>query len=49
MTREIIAEKYKEIQHEITTALEALDGEGKFEEELWQREGGGGGRTRVIQ
>ena len=49
MTREIIAEKYKEIQQQITTALEALDGKGKFEEELWQREGGGGGRTRVIQ
>lgn len=49
MTREIIAEKYKEIQQEITIALEALDGEGKFEEELWEREGGGGGRTRVIQ
>lgn len=44
-----IASTYKAIQHEITTAIEALDGKATFEEELWQREGGGGGRTRVIQ
>jgi coproporphyrinogen III oxidase len=25
------------------------DGKVKFEEEVWEREGGGGGRTRVIQ
>jgi coproporphyrinogen III oxidase len=23
--------------------------QGKFEEEVWEREGGGGGRTRIIQ
>ena len=49
MDRNTIAEKYKEIQHEITVALEELDGKGKFIEEIWQRDGGGGGRTRVIQ
>lgn len=49
MDRNIIAGKYKEIQNEITDALESLDGKGKFEEELWHRDGGGGGRTRVIQ
>ncbi len=26
-----------------------MDGKAKFQEELWQREGGGGGRTRIIQ
>ena len=49
MTKEHIAEIYQKIQDEITQALEALDGGAKFEEEIWEREGGGGGRTRIIQ
>lgn len=49
ISKEIIAEKYKEIQDEITQALEKLDGKATFQEELWEREGGGGGKTRVIQ
>lgn len=49
MTKEHIAETYQKIQDEITQALEALDGGAKFEEEVWEREGGGGGRTRIIQ
>ncbi len=49
INKDQIAEKYKKIQDEITQALEALDGKARFEEELWDREGGGGGRTRVIQ
>lgn len=49
ITKEQIAEKYKEIQEEITQALEKLDGKAVFQEELWEREGGGGGRTRIIQ
>lgn len=49
ITKEHIAETYQTIQDEITQALEALDGKAKFQEELWQREGGGGGRTRIIQ
>lgn len=49
MTKEHIAETYQKIQDEITEALEALDGGAKFEEEIWEREGGGGGRTRIIQ
>lgn len=44
-----IAETYKIIQDEICQALEKLDGTAKFEEEIWEREGGGGGRTRIIQ
>jgi coproporphyrinogen III oxidase len=36
------------LQDEICTAVETEDGKAKFIEELWQREGGGGGRTRVI-
>lgn len=44
-----IAEEYQKIQDEICRALEVLDGKAKFEEEIWEREGGGGGRTRIIQ
>lgn len=49
LTKEDIAEQYKNIQNEITIALEALDGSALFEEENWERPGGGGGRSRVIQ
>jgi coproporphyrinogen III oxidase len=49
MTKEHIAASYQKIQDEITKALEELDGGAKFEEEIWEREGGGGGRTRIIQ
>lgn len=38
---------FQELQERICTALETLDG-GRFREDLWQREGGGGGRTRVL-
>ncbi len=44
-----IAETYKTIQDEICQALEKLDGTAKFEEEIWERDGGGGGRTRIMQ
>lgn len=47
--KEEIAEKYQRIQDEICLALEQLDGGAKFEEEIWKRDGGGGGRTRIIQ
>ena len=49
ITKEQIATEYQTIQDEICLALENLDGKAKFEEEKWEREGGGGGRTRVIQ
>jgi len=48
-TKEEIANDYKTIQDEICAALEKLDGKAGFEEEIWEREGGGGGRTRIIQ
>lgn len=44
-----IAERYKKIQDQICAGLEKLDGAAAFEEEIWQRDGGGGGRTRIIQ
>ena len=36
------------LQDSICQSLETEDGAGKFEEDLWQRETGGGGRTRVL-
>jgi coproporphyrinogen III oxidase len=49
ISKEEISAAYQLIQDEICAALEQLDGEAKFEEEKWEREGGGGGRTRIIQ
>src|SRR5471030_1874417 len=49
ISKEQIVADYQTIQDEICAALEQLDGKAKFEEELWERDGGGGGRTRVIQ
>jgi len=37
------------LQDQITSSLEAIDGLVKFEEDLWVRKEGGGGRTRIIQ
>lgn len=37
------------LQDEITSKLEEVDGKVKFQEDLWKRPEGGGGRTRVIQ
>ncbi|HVW12672.1 MAG TPA: oxygen-dependent coproporphyrinogen oxidase [Mucilaginibacter sp.] len=49
ITKEQVAADYQTIQNEICKALEECDGQAHFEEELWEREGGGGGRTRIIQ
>ncbi len=43
------ADAFRELQHRITSALEELDGGASFREDLWRREGGGGGRTRVLE
>lgn len=37
------------LQDEICSALEEMDGKAKFREDQWKRDGGGGGRTRVIE
>jgi coproporphyrinogen III oxidase len=49
ITKDQVAETYKQIQDAICTALEEVDGKACFEQEEWEREGGGGGRTRIIQ
>lgn len=43
-------QKYiQELQNTICSKLEAIDGSATFQEDLWQRKEGGGGRTRVIE
>lgn len=37
------------LQDQITSKLKAVDGLASFEEDIWEREEGGGGRTRVIE
>ena len=37
------------LQDEICTGLEDIDGQGKFEEDSWNRPEGGGGRSRVLK
>ena len=37
------------LQDEITSKLEEVDGMAKFQEDLWERPEGGGGRTRVLE
>jgi coproporphyrinogen III oxidase len=42
-------EYIQKLQDTITTKLEELDGVAKFQQDFWEREEGGGGRTRVIE
>ncbi len=37
------------LQDTITSTIEELDGATKFKEDIWNREEGGGGRTRVLE
>lgn len=47
--RDQVVAAYQQIQDEICKALEIADGKALFEQELWERDGGGGGRTRIMQ
>lgn len=49
ITKENIADWLKTLQDDICIALEAEDATGKFTEEVWVREEGGGGRSRVME
>ncbi len=44
-----ILARFKALQDGICSRLEDLDQEGKFREDVWQMESGGGGRTRIIE
>ncbi|MFC7520013.1 oxygen-dependent coproporphyrinogen oxidase [Xanthomonas populi] len=37
------------LQDRTCAAVEAIDGNARFAEDLWQREEGGGGRTRILR
>ncbi|KAF7149829.1 hypothetical protein RHSIM_Rhsim02G0171600 [Rhododendron simsii] len=39
----------REAQDAVCAAIEAVDGGGKFKEDVWSRPGGGGGISRVLQ
>lgn len=49
MKKEEIAAWFQELQDKICAAIEKTDETGKFQEDNWQRNGGGGGRTRILQ
>ncbi len=49
MHKSYIKDAFMDLQDHICGRLEALDEEGKFLEDAWERPGGGGGRTRIIQ
>lgn len=37
------------LQDDVCNQLEAIDGQAKFHQDIWDRPSGGGGRTRVIE
>ena len=39
----------QQLQNTITSKLEEVDGQAKFQEDVWKRPEGGGGRTRIIE
>lgn len=48
LTRQHWIDYIHQLQDSICNALEKEDGKARFMEDKWEREGGGGGRTRVI-
>ncbi|WP_114752443.1 oxygen-dependent coproporphyrinogen oxidase [Pleomorphovibrio marinus] len=49
LTKEIIAEEFRQIQSHICEELEKADGKGVFIKDHWQRKEGGGGLTKVMK
>ncbi len=49
ITKEEITNQFRTLQDQICQGVEKLDEETVFEEDLWTRPEGGGGRTRIIQ
>ena len=48
MSIERVKKYFFGLQDSICDGLEKTDGAGRFEEDMWQRKAGGGGRTRVL-
>lgn len=49
MDKKQISNWFQQLQNNICNSLEELDGKARFQEDLWERNGGGGGKTRVIR
>lgn len=47
--KQTITTFFQTLQYDICRQLEEADGEGRFREDAWERPGGGGGLSRVIQ
>ncbi|RFC53329.1 oxygen-dependent coproporphyrinogen oxidase [Brumimicrobium aurantiacum] len=47
-SKEEVIKRFKSVQDYICEQLESLDGKSNFHEDIWNREEGGGGRTRVL-
>ncbi len=47
--KEIITTKFQQLQNSICGSLEACDGKSAFREDKWNRDGGGGGISRIIE
>ena len=48
MNKEVITHGFRQLQDRICKRLESIDGRSLFHEDLWDRNDGGGGRTRVL-
>jgi coproporphyrinogen III oxidase len=48
MNKEEIKQWFESLQDNICKALEKADGKARFKEDLWTREAGGGGRSRML-
>lgn len=48
INKEIIAKWFSTLQDAICHQLEQVDGKGTFQEDKWERKGGGGGVSRVL-
>ena len=49
LSKEEIARQLRVLQQSICTSIEGEDGRGEFVLDQWERPGGGGGDTRVIE
>ncbi|GAB2568624.1 oxygen-dependent coproporphyrinogen oxidase [Spirosoma areae] len=48
ITKESIAAYFRQLQDQICRSLEEADGAASFREDVWERPGGGGGRSRTL-
>ncbi len=49
LTRDTIATWFENLQDNICQSIAYTDGKAAFKEDQWQREGGGGGKTRILE